>query len=127
MIIVGSVVALVVAIVLFIAATLVDDSGQDGKIKTRQACDAREHSRIASPTEFATNPCFEWDGEKCRHGDITTQGCKVRGTYTSKMLFYLSFTSLVVGIVLFFVPSRKELGLERHHRHRHHEHHEREY
>lgn len=124
MILLGAVVALIVAIVLFVVATLWDDSGQDGKIKTQQACVAREHARIASPTEFATNPCFQWDGDKCRHGDITTQGCRVRSTYIPKLLFYLSFTSLAVGIVLFFVPSRKELGLEhprRHHR-RHHKH-----
>lgn len=124
MILVGAVIALVVAIVLFVVATLWNDAGQDAAIKTRQACVVREHARIASPTEFATNPCFEWDGEHCRHGDITTQGCMVRVSYMPKLLLHLSFTSLAVGIVLFFVPSHKELGLERprrHHRH-HHEH-----
>ena len=118
----GAVVALVLAIALFLASVLVDRAGKDVHIETEQACVARERTRVASPFDFNTNPCFQWDGGGCRHGSITAQGCDVGSQLPQKVLSYLSMASLTVGVVLFFVPTRAELERPRRHHHRPHHH-----
>lgn len=117
----GSIVALSASIVLFVVAMFIGSHASDGSIKTSQACDARERARIASPTAFNTNPCFQWDGESCRYGEITSQGCELHHKFWSKSLRALSLAGFVVSIVLFFVPGPRH---SRHGEHRHQHHHQ---
>lgn len=100
---VGSIAALATSIVLFVALMLMDRTAE-GSIKTQQACVAREQARVASPTKFNTNPCFQWDGETCRRGEMTRQGCELPRRLWVDALRTLSLCSFVVGVVLMFVP-----------------------
>lgn len=113
----AAVLAIVAAAVLFTASVLVDNWSKDSKVSTNHACVAKEQARIASPYDFNSDPCFQWDGAACRKGEVTLQGCAIHSPLLQKALLNLSMVSLSVGIVLFFVPTRDELERPRkHHR-----------
>ena len=125
----GAITSLVVAAVLLAVSVIMDNASKDAAIKTDQSCVLREQARIASPTKFNTNPCFQWDGRSCRHGDITAKGCDIHSSSMRNVLTYLSMISFSVGVVLFFVPTKSELvGKKAHHRqhNHHHSHHHKE-
>ena len=115
MLTVQALIALALACILFIAASLVERAQAATDAITEAECVQKQaaHARDA-PT---SDKCFQWSGAICRRGTVLSgnRGCDARSSASVQVLIALSIVSLAVGIVLFFIPKG-------HHQH-HHGHH----